>query len=127
MKVAIPVFGPRVSPRFDCAPRLLLLTLQDGKIVERQELHLIPSGPWQRVEKLKELGVQALICGGIDVNSAQLLNNHQIQVIGWVAGEVEEALKYFLRGKLRPGSALCPGGARERRRCRKAFSNRRKN
>ncbi len=32
MKVAIPIFGPRVSPRFDFAPALLIFTLQDGKV-----------------------------------------------------------------------------------------------
>ncbi len=37
MKVAIPIFGPRVSPRFDCAPSLLLFTVEDGKVVERGE------------------------------------------------------------------------------------------
>lgn len=66
MKIAIPIFGPRVSPRFDCAPGLLLFTLERGKVVDREELPLIPWDPWLRMEKLKEMNIQALICGGID-------------------------------------------------------------
>ena len=115
MKVAIPIFGPRVSPRFDCAPSLLLFSLENGRVTEYEELPLVSWDPWQRVEKLKELNIQALICGGIDGQSAQMLMNYRIQVIPWVAGEAEEALEAFLKGKLEPGLALYP------RRCRRRY------
>jgi predicted Fe-Mo cluster-binding NifX family protein len=108
MKVAIPVFGPRVSPRFDFAPGILLFTMENGKIIEREELSLIPWNPWQRVEKLKELQVQTLICGGIDGNSQKMLLQQRIQIIPWIAGEAEEALHAFLKGRLQPGVTLYP-------------------
>jgi predicted Fe-Mo cluster-binding NifX family protein len=108
MKVAIPIFGPRVSPRFDYAPGLLLFNLEDGKVEGIERFSLQTWDRLQRLQKLQELGVQTLICGGIDGNSAQILSDYGIRVIAWVAGEAEEALRRFLQGKLRPGVELCP-------------------
>jgi predicted Fe-Mo cluster-binding NifX family protein len=116
MRVAIPVFGARISPRFDFAPSLLLLTLEKGEVQAREEVSLSSWDPRRRVEKLKEFEVQTLICGGIDCLSRQMIEDHRIRVIPWVAGEVAEALDSFLNGNLRPGSTLCPGCGRGRRR-----------
>jgi predicted Fe-Mo cluster-binding NifX family protein len=119
MRVAIPVFGARVSPRFDCAPSLLLFTVENGKVLERGEVLLTHWDVGQRLERLRELNIQALICGGIDGHSAQVLKAHQIQVTAWVAGEAEEAMKSFIRGDLKSGLFLYPGCRRKRVRMRK--------
>jgi predicted Fe-Mo cluster-binding NifX family protein len=116
MKVAIPIFGPRVSPRFDYAPGLLIFNLEDGKVLKSEKFSLQTWDRLQRLQKLQELGVQTLICGGIDGNSAQVLSDYGIRVIAWVAGEADEAMRCFLQGTLRPGVALCPRCRRERRR-----------
>jgi len=116
MRVAIPIFGARISPRFDFAPALLLLTLEKGEVKAREEVSLSTWDPWQRVEKLKEFSVETLICGGIDCHSRQIIEDNRIRVIPWVAAEVEEALQYFLNGSLRPGATLWPGCGRGRRR-----------
>ena len=101
MKLAIPLFGPRVSPRFDHAPRLLLLSLERGRVVSREEIPLNPLTVWQRVEKLKELGVEIVICGGIDESSKCWLIDQKIQVIPFVAGEASRAVIDFLAGRLK--------------------------
>jgi predicted Fe-Mo cluster-binding NifX family protein len=116
MRVAIPIFGARISPRFDFAPVLLLLTLEKGKVEAREEVSLTPWDLWRRVEKLKEFAVETLICGGIDCQSKKMLEHNCIRVIPWIAGEAEEALQVFLNGNLRPGSTLSPGCCRDRRR-----------
>jgi predicted Fe-Mo cluster-binding NifX family protein len=101
MKFAIPLFGPRVSPRFDHAPRLLVASIEEGRVVSREEIPLDSLAARQRVEKLKALGVNILICGGIDEGSKCWLVDHQIQVIPLVAGEVTRVIKDFLTGRLR--------------------------
>ena len=116
MKVAIPIFGPRVSPRFDYAPALLLFNLEDNRVVESEKFSLQAWDRLQRLQKLRELGVKTLICGGIDGNSAQILSDYGIRVIAWVAGEADEAMRCFLQGKLRPGVELCARCRRGRRR-----------
>ena len=105
MRLAIPLFGPRVSPRFDCAPRLLVLSLKNGKVVSREEIPLNLLTAWQRVEKLKELGVQIVICGGIDEGSKCWLVDHKIQVVPLVTGEAGRVIKNFLAGRMRARSS----------------------
>jgi len=119
MKVAIPIFGLRVSPRFDYAPGLLLFNLEDGKMVGSEKFSLQAWDRLQRLQKMRELGVHTLICGGIDGNSAQILSDYGIRVIAWVAGEADEAIQFFMQGKLRPGVELCPRCRRGQRRGRR--------
>jgi predicted Fe-Mo cluster-binding NifX family protein len=119
MKVAIPIFGPRVSPRFDYAPGLLLFNLEDGKVVGSEKFSLQAWDRLQRLQKLQEFGVKTLICGGIDGNSVQILSDYGIRVISWVVGEADEAMQFFLEGKLRPGVELCPRCRRRQRRERR--------
>ncbi|MCX5906215.1 MAG: dinitrogenase iron-molybdenum cofactor biosynthesis protein [Deltaproteobacteria bacterium] len=121
MKIAIPLFGPRISPRFDCAPLFLLVTVENGDIVERSEISLQFWNPWQRVEAIKDLGIRALICGGIDEESARMLRRHRIRVIPWVAGEVEETLRTYLKGELESGSVRFSGHGRKGQGWRKQF------
>ena len=41
MKVAIPMFNSRVSPRFDFAPKVLIAKVENGKVVDREHHSLI--------------------------------------------------------------------------------------
>ena len=106
MKIAIPTFGNRVSPRFDCAQSILVITVDDGRIAERQELSV---GDWtqrERVKRLLELGVDTVICGGLDRWSFGALRSAGAIVYCWVAGEVEPSLAALLRGELDAAPAM---------------------
>lgn len=104
MLLAIPLFGPRVSPRFDHAQRLMLATLEKGRVTSREEILLEPLAGWQRVEKLKDLKVDIVICGGIDRESACRLGEYHIRVIPLVSGEAARVLRDFKAGRLEPPS-----------------------
>mgnify|MGYP001770060137 CR=1 FL=1 len=101
MRLAIPLFGSRVSPRFDHAPRLLLLSVEGHRVVAREEIFLFHLTPWQRIEKLRALGAQVVICGGIDQTCRHWLAASRIQVIPQVGGEAGQAVNDFLAGRLR--------------------------
>ena len=66
MKIAIPLLGKRISPRFDHAQGFLLVEEENGEIIERKELPAVGLTPLTRVKKLSELGIDTLICGGIE-------------------------------------------------------------
>jgi len=44
MKVAVPTFGTRVSPRFDCAQEIAVVTVDKGCFSERLELAALLKG-----------------------------------------------------------------------------------
>ena len=100
MKVAIPIFNSRVSPRFDFAQKVLIAMIESGKVVGRHEYSLTTLNPIRRSSLLIEQGVNVLICGGISEFSARLLMGNGIEVIPMVIGEVEEVLNLFIDGNL---------------------------
>lgn len=100
MKIAIPTFGNRVSPRFDCAQSVLIVTVDDGQLGEREELVASSWAPYERINKMVEFGVDAVVCGGIDCWSAESLESSGITIYGWVTGEIEDALAALVRGDL---------------------------
>lgn len=99
-KVAIPTFGTRVSPRFDCARAVLVVAIDDDKPSERQDFVASNWAPHERINKLLELGVDTIICGAIDCWSAESLRSAGVTIYDWVTGEIEDALAALLRGDL---------------------------
>lgn len=100
-KIAIPVFGHRVSSRLDCSESILLVSVDDGTILRRQETRWQHLNSLERVQLLLQEGVEVLICGGLTETCARMLQDTGIEVTAWVRGEVEEVLFQYLLGTLR--------------------------
>jgi predicted Fe-Mo cluster-binding NifX family protein len=99
MVIAIPTFGSGISPRFDCAVDLLVVTTHDREIVDRREISLLHL-PWcQRIEILIQNEVNTILCGGIRRCDYFLLNNAGIEVKAGLMGEVETVLQSFVAGE----------------------------
>ena len=106
MRIAVPLFNSRVSPRFDFAPKLLIVTITEGKITDRQEFSLINLNPIKRISLLCALRVNVMLCGGISSFTQRFIKAHGIDVVALVQGEVEEVLALFINGNLK--SAIIP-------------------
>jgi len=104
MKIAISLFGNKVSPRFDLSPELWIVTENRGEMVHQEKISLSGLNIPQRIEKLTLNGISKLICGGIHDFSLDQLRNMGIDVFHNVIGEADIALNYLLRGELHPGS-----------------------
>jgi len=101
--VAIPLFGPFVSPRFGYAPQILLVEIEGGNVVGRWILNTAGMHPWQQMAQLRSLGVDTVICGGISGQMLHQLQSQGIVVINEVGGEAKDALRRLMRGTLRAG------------------------
>lgn len=116
MRIAMPIFGTRVSPRFDIARRLLIVDLADGAVKERQEVSFEIQPPLKRILFLKEQGVDTLLCGGIRRCDYFMIDEMRISIYASLIGEVEEILSSFIDGSLEPGFGVATGGPGMRRR-----------
>jgi predicted Fe-Mo cluster-binding NifX family protein len=116
MRIAIPTFGNRVSPRFDCAQSVLIVTVDNGQLGEREEVAASSWAPYERINRLVEFGVDAVVCGGIDCWSAESLESAGIAIYGWVTGEIEDALAAYVQGDLYSENATQGAGRSGRRR-----------
>ena len=120
MKIAIPVFHTKVSPRFDQAQGFLLLETENAVVIARENL---TTKGWSVLTKMKflvDLEVKTLICGGIDRASLQYLSFKGLKIYSWVTGEVEDAVSCFLSNRMKPGIIL---GAQGKMKGRWQFCN----
>ncbi len=101
-KVAIPLFNNRVSPRFEFAPTLLVVTIENDRVLEKKEIDLQSYDLLQRSSLLRKVGIDFLICGGIQGFITRSLSLTSVQVIAPVTGEAEAVLKLFLEKNLFP-------------------------
>ena len=103
MKIAIPIFGNRISPRFDFSPEIWVIEVERGKVVKQGRLITINLSLPQRLEQITSNGVNKVICGGIDDLSRNQLGSRGIDVVQDVIGDADIVFNLFMRGKLRPG------------------------
>lgn len=109
MKIAIPLFEARVSPRFEYAPETLIVTVEENRGQGKTETYVLNADPFEKVKFFKAAEVSVVICGGISKGVENYLLKNAIQVIAWVTGEAQVALDLFLKGRLEYGAMLCPG------------------
>jgi predicted Fe-Mo cluster-binding NifX family protein len=103
MKVGIPLFKDRISPRFDVCPEIWIIELNNGEVVNQEKCPTVSFNLQQRLYQLTSRRVDKVICGGIDSFCIDHLGNMGIDVIHNVAGDAAEAVTLFIRGVLRPG------------------------
>jgi predicted Fe-Mo cluster-binding NifX family protein len=125
MKIAIPIFGNRISPRFDFSPEMWIIDVEGGEVVKQEKFPTAHLNLSQRLEQIASNGVDKVICGGIDGYCQSQLGSKGIDVVQDIMGNAEIVLDLFMRGRLRPG--LCCEGKGRRRFCaRRNGSNIRK-
>jgi len=122
VRIAIPLFGDEVSPRFGCATRFLLVDVEAGRPMRREVKDLVALGspPGQLAAFLKSLEVNKVVCGGLHARFRRDLEALGIEVIWGVIGTAEEAVSTLISGRLERDQFLCRGvrGGTGRRRRR---------
>ncbi len=109
MLVALTVWNGRISPVFDVARHVLLVDVEDGKIVSRREEALPGAEPDGQVMRIVALEARELICGAISRPLGLMLAEKGVRTIPFIAGDAEEIIAAYLAGAL-PTSALAMPG-----------------
>ena len=109
MKVAFAIWDGRISPVFDTARELLITHIENNQVVEQHHECLGDQTSGQRVAKLNDLGLEALICGAISRPMAEMLTTSGIRLLPFVAGNIEEVVSAFLNHQLPSPAFLMPG------------------
>ena len=105
MKIAMPIFENRISPRFDFSPEVWIIQVEKGEILKQEKFSTVNLNPLQRLDQIASNGVNKVICGGIDDFSRNQLGSKGIAVVQDVMGDADIVFDLFMRGRLRPG--LC--------------------
>jgi predicted Fe-Mo cluster-binding NifX family protein len=118
MRVAVAVWEGRISPLFDVSRQVMLLDVENGKIINRAEARFDRNDPVAKADRLAEWKVGILICGAISGPMARLVERFGIRPIPFVSGDVEEVVRAYLSSGLPNPALTMPGctGRRHRRR-----------
>jgi predicted Fe-Mo cluster-binding NifX family protein len=108
-KVAIPVFGGRISPVLETCLRISVIEIEENREIGRDDISLDGLGLQERLKIFQEAGVDILICSGISEYFYQLFESANIQVISGIAGDLEEVLQAFKEDKLEQAFFYMPG------------------
>ena len=109
MKAALAVWDGRISPVFDVSREALVLTLENGAVVARRSENIETPTAALKLDRLAELGIDALVCGAISEPLRYELTTRGVRVTSFVAGEIEEVLASFLAGRLPTPALSMPG------------------
>jgi len=125
MTIAIPIYGNRVLPRFGFARDMMLVTVEDGRIIAQKRIELLPQFDAPLSPMLAREHVSVVICGGIHPRFQEMFRQQGIDVVWGVIGEWQEVVQAYVRGTLQSDPTLCLcRGARRGRRLRKGRQRR---
>jgi predicted Fe-Mo cluster-binding NifX family protein len=109
MKVAIPIWEDRVSSVLDFSQRLVVVELKNGGEMSRAQIAVSEQNAFARLAKLRELGVDVLICGAVSQPLASASAAQGIQLLPYVTGRVDDVLKAYQAGQLGLPQFRLPG------------------
>jgi predicted Fe-Mo cluster-binding NifX family protein len=130
MVIALSVWNDRIAPVFDVAIQLLLVEVEDGKIV-KQSLEQLPSeSTLEKAIMLQRLSINTLICGAVSEEVRSFLDMYGINVMAFISGNIQEILQAWLSEDFDETDFAMPGcgkqkgcGNRQRLRCRRNETN----
>jgi predicted Fe-Mo cluster-binding NifX family protein len=125
-KAAFATWNDRIAPVFDVARSIRLVETAGGRIVSQKQVGVTGGMASLKAAYLAELGVGTLVCGAISKPLQTMITAYGIQVIGFVAGNLQEIIQAWVGGKL-VGSAYAMPGCRKDGRLGAGHSKRREN
>ena len=121
MRVAVPLFGNAVAPRFGFADEFLFADVAAGSVSGTERITLSARGWHGRLAELSGRGVAVLLCAGFNRQFEPLAESFGIQVIAGLGGEADALVLAYSRGEELP--VICRrrfgrrGAGRGRGRC----------
>lgn len=116
MRIAVPVWGERVSPLLDAASRLLIVEVDRRGEIARFQMALDESEPNRKAFRIREMGVDVLICGAVSDLVSRALVAAGIHIISEISGGACDVVDSFLKGAGFDSRLLMPGCKRKRSR-----------
>jgi hypothetical protein len=99
MKVAIPIFGDEVAPRFCFASEMIVV---DTGCPDHPR-HCVLQGSWsERIKTLSDLGVGVLLCSGFNRQLEPLARDMGLTVVWGLEGSATEIIADYVAGNIRP-------------------------
>ena len=115
MKVAVPLLGNDVAPRFGEANQFLIAESHIGRVVSFTTVNIDHLGDWVfRLSELESLGVKVTLCCGFNRYYFPLAIERDIRVITGATGDARKLVEAFVHGEKLPLLPCCASPMRHR-------------
>ena len=108
-RVAIPVFESRVSPVLDSCKRMVVVDIEKGCEIRRQELSLEKMPIHERIEVMARWGIRKVICAGVSDIMCRFLAGKNIALVSGIAGDLEKIIDAYICNRLDDACFAMPG------------------
>jgi len=95
MRLAIPLFGDDVSPRFCFAREMLVVELENRQAIAQQVISLGDTAWPERLTILLAQRVEVLLCGGFPRRYLPVANSAGIRVVVGLRGTAAQVLEAY--------------------------------
>lgn len=112
MRIAISIWGDKISPVLDTAAKLLIVDNKIQKESSRFEANLLEQEMSQRCSFIQGLDLDVLICGAVSRQFREMLKACGIKIISGISGPAEDVLDAYLQGALLHSGYFMPGSKR---------------
>lgn len=109
MRIAISIWGEKISPVLDTASKLLIIDDDMQKKPSRFETYLLKQDISKKGHFIRDLNIHVLICGAVSRQLSDMLKAFGIEVISGISGSVEDALEAYQKGTLLSSKFFMPG------------------
>ena len=108
MKVAMPLYMNRISPRFSYSREFLVVEIRAGQELDREVLTIDIESPAHIAERFAKKGIDMILSGGMNPEFQKEFRLRNVGVIWGLIGETEDVLATYLKGKAFAGMGPCP-------------------
>jgi len=115
---AFAAWNDRIAPVFDVTENVLLLEIENGRIIRETRRGLAGSRSEEKIRALIETGAEVLVCGAISRFLHDRLAVAGIRIVPFIAGKLNEIIPAWIRGDFDRKRVAMPGcGAGRRGQC----------
>lgn len=114
MITAFPYWRERIAPTFDTARQVLVVDCRLGRKGDERQLFFGDDDPAARVRGLVEAQVTSIVCGALSRVLHGMLVDAGLEVIPFIAGDVDRVVREWCAGHLNIEQLAMPGCRRRR-------------
>jgi len=108
MKIAITTWENRVSPVCDTSRKIRIYEVSGKKLNSYTE-DIDINAPLLKARRIKELGIEVLICGAITKSMESEISSFGISVIPFICGNVDEIINIYIKNRRLSKKYTMPG------------------
>ncbi len=107
--VAVPVLRSRVAPVLNWCSRIVVFRPGEPGDKQKKELVFEDMDVFKRLQSIREMGVDTLICGAVSRDLLFYAHGLGFQIICGIAGEIDDVIEAYCRNRLDESRFRLPG------------------